>query len=94
MNQSLASQACCSLNEDTTDILYQLCLLSANQHHDLVIPLLLEMDTFCILLGPKYWAGYMYTYLHPPSGADKVSKELWQLITAIRDKGDGLTLSE
>jgi hypothetical protein len=36
----------------------------------------------------------MYTYLHPPSGADKVSKELWQLITAICDKGDGLTLSE
>jgi len=46
------------------------------------------------LLGPKYWAGYMYTYLHPLSGADKVSKELWQLITAICDKGDGLTLSE
>jgi len=44
MNWSLASQACCSLNEDTTDFLYQLCPLGANQHHDLVIPLLPEME--------------------------------------------------
>ncbi len=34
------------------------------------------------------------TYLHLQSGADEVSGESWQLITAIHGEDDGLTLSE
>jgi hypothetical protein len=36
----------------------------------------------------------LHSYLHPPSGVDEVSGYLWQLITAICDYGDGLTLCE
>jgi hypothetical protein len=34
----------------------------------------------------------LYTYLHPLLGSDGVSGESWQLVTAICDEGDGLTL--
>lgn len=30
----------------------------------------------------------LYTYLHPPSGADRVSWESWQLATAIHGEGE------
>jgi hypothetical protein len=33
-------------------------------------------------------------YLHLQSGADEVSGESWQLITAIHGEDDGLTLCE
>jgi hypothetical protein len=31
-----------------------------------------------------------YSYQHPPLRADEVTRESWQLVTAIHDKGDGL----
>jgi hypothetical protein len=34
------------------------------------------------------------TYLQAPWGADEVSGESWQLLTAIHDYSDGLTLCE
>jgi len=30
------------------------------------------------------------SYRHPPLRTDEVTRELWQLVTAIHDKGDGL----
>jgi len=36
----------------------------------------------------------LYTNLHPPSGADEVSGQSWQLVTATHDGGGGLTLHE
>jgi hypothetical protein len=44
--------------------------------------------------GHKILPCLLHSYLHPPSGADEVSGYLWQLITAICDYGDGLTLCE
>jgi hypothetical protein len=35
-----------------------------------------------------------YTFLQLPAGADEVSRWSWQLMTAIHDEGDGLTLSD
>ncbi len=34
----------------------------------------------------------LFTSLHPQLGADEVSGESWQLITAIHNEGDSLTL--
>jgi hypothetical protein len=34
------------------------------------------------------------THLHPPSGADEVSGQSWQLVTISYDEGDGQILSE
>jgi hypothetical protein len=36
--------------------------------------------------------GLLYTYLHPPLGADYVSGQSWHLMTGICDEGDSLTL--
>jgi hypothetical protein len=34
----------------------------------------------------------LYTYLHPPLGADEISGYSWQLVMAIDGEDDGLTL--
>jgi hypothetical protein len=34
----------------------------------------------------------LYTYFHPPLGAHEVAGESWQLIAAIHDETDGMTL--
>jgi hypothetical protein len=39
---------------------------------------------------PGTLGGLVYEYLHPQSGADDISGESWQLVTAIHDEGDGL----
>jgi hypothetical protein len=41
----------------------------------------------------QIWADCMY-YLHLLSGADEVSQESWQLVTAIHDEDDCLILCE
>ncbi len=41
---------------------------------------------------PEFLGGFLYTYLHPQLGADKVSGWSWQLITAIWYEGDELTV--
>jgi hypothetical protein len=41
---------------------------------------------------PKFLGGLLYAYLHPQLGVDKVSGWSWQLITAIGDEGDELTV--
>jgi hypothetical protein len=38
--------------------------------------------------------GILYTYQHPPSRADEVRGEPWQLITAIHDDGDSLIICD
>jgi hypothetical protein len=43
---------------------------------------------------PKILGGFLYAYLHPPYAADDVSGELWQFLSAIHDKGEGLTFFE
>jgi hypothetical protein len=34
------------------------------------------------------------THLHPPSGADEVSGQSWQLVTVSYDEGDGQILCQ
>jgi hypothetical protein len=41
---------------------------------------------------PEIVHGALDTYLHSPLGADEVGEKPWQLVTAIHDEGDGLTL--
>jgi hypothetical protein len=41
---------------------------------------------------PEIVRGSLDTYLHSPLGADEIGEKSWQLVTAIHDKGDGLTL--
>jgi hypothetical protein len=48
----------------------------------------------CITVLPEIVGGLLYTYLDRLSGADEVSGESWQLVTAIHDEGDGLALCE
>jgi hypothetical protein len=43
---------------------------------------------------PKILGRLVYTYQHKPSGSDEASGQSWQLVTAICDEGDGLTLCE
>jgi hypothetical protein len=43
---------------------------------------------------PKILGKLLYTYLHPPTGADEVTGESWQLVTAIHDESNGLILCE
>ncbi len=43
---------------------------------------------------PEFLGRLLYTYLHPQLGVDKVSGWSWQLITAICDEDDELTVSE
>jgi hypothetical protein len=43
---------------------------------------------------PKFLGRLLYAYLHPLLGADELSGWSWQLVTAIHDEGDGLTLCE
>jgi hypothetical protein len=43
---------------------------------------------------PKILGGLLYAYLCPPYAADDVSGELWQFLSAVHDKGDGLTFFE
>ncbi len=92
MNSCLLSRACCSLNEDTIDFFVQLYVLIASQHHDLSPPVASRnmtdtqgadfVEWFAqIILGRLF-----YTCLCPPSEADKVSGQSWQLVTAICDK--------
>jgi hypothetical protein len=40
----------------------------------------------------RFLARLLYTNLLLSSGADEVSGYSWQLITAIGDRGDGLTI--
>jgi hypothetical protein len=40
----------------------------------------------------RFLARLLYTNLLLPSGADEVSGYSWQLMTAIGDRGDGLTI--
>jgi hypothetical protein len=54
----------------------------------------LRTQIFLQLLTQRFWQ-IIYTYLHPLLGADEeLSLMEWQLITAIHDEGDGLTLCE
>jgi hypothetical protein len=47
------------------------------------------------MVCPKFWVGSLFTYLHPPLGANEVSGKSWQLVNAIHDEeGNGLTLCE
>jgi hypothetical protein len=41
-----------------------------------------------------FFGGILYTHVHPLLGADEVSSKSRQLITAIEDECDGLTLCE
>lgn len=48
-----------------------------------------------IIVCLKFWVHYiMYLNLCPLLGADDVSREWWQLVTAIHGQGDGLILCE
>jgi hypothetical protein len=47
----------------------------------------------CIMVCPNL-GGLLCTYPHPPLGADEVRGESWQLVTAIHDEADALTLCE
>lgn len=42
----------------------------------------------CIMVCPKFWMQFIIYLL----GTDEVSGESWQLITAIHNEGDSLTL--
>jgi hypothetical protein len=53
----------------------------------------LKMQMLHIVL-PKILGGLLYAYLCPPYAADDVSGELWQFLSAVHDKGDGLTFFE
>jgi hypothetical protein len=48
------------------------------------------MYIYMLLLGQIIEQIIGYTYLHPVLGADEVSGESWQLVSAIHDGGDGL----
>jgi hypothetical protein len=52
---------------------------------------ILDVDLKKICL-PRILSSFYYTYLHPSSGANEVSRESWQLIPAVHDEGDGLIL--
>jgi hypothetical protein len=43
---------------------------------------------------PKFLGRLLYAYLHPLLGADELSGLSWQLITAVHDEGDSLSLCE
>jgi len=43
---------------------------------------------------PEILGGLFSTYLWPLLEADEVIGESWQLVPAIHDEGDGLTLCE
>jgi hypothetical protein len=43
---------------------------------------------------PKFLGRLLYASLHALLGADELSGYSWQLVTAVRDEGDGLSLSE
>jgi hypothetical protein len=43
---------------------------------------------------PKILGGLLYTYVDPPSGADGVNGVPQQLVIAIHDEGDGLSLCQ
>jgi hypothetical protein len=71
----------------------------ACKHHDWLFQLLLEnvaksqYTDFCIICM-NFELIIAFTYLQLLSGADEVSGEWWQLITAIHDEGDGLMLCD
>jgi hypothetical protein len=43
---------------------------------------------------PEIFGKSLYTYFDPLLGVVDVSGESWQLVTALHDEGDSLTLSE
>jgi hypothetical protein len=43
---------------------------------------------------PEILGKLLYTYLHPPTGADEVTGESCQLVTDIHDESNGLILCE
>jgi hypothetical protein len=49
---------------------------------------------YCINFLPGILSRLLYTYLHPPSGADEVRGKYWQLVAGIYDKGDGMMFYE
>jgi hypothetical protein len=69
--------------EDTTYLFFIDHVLGASQCHDRVFLMLLEMGQNSGV--PTNLGGVLY-YLYPPSGADEVSRQSWQLITAIHDE--------
>jgi len=42
----------------------------------------------------KFLGRLLYAYLHPLLGADELGGQSWQLVTAVHDEGDGLSLCE
>ncbi len=71
----------------------------ASQRHIQVFPLLPERQqkvrTQIVYNGlPKFLGRLLYAYLHLLLGADELSGSSWQLITAVHDEGDGLSLCE
>ncbi len=47
-----------------------------------------------MLLSNIFNALFLYSYLHTPLEANKVSCKKWQLVSAICDEGDGLIFLE
>jgi len=75
------------------------CICICTKHHVWVFPLLPErqqkLRTQIVYNGlPKFLGRLLYSYLHPLLGADELSGWSWQLVTAMRDEGDGLSLCE
>jgi hypothetical protein len=72
--------------------------MSFKLHQDRVFPLLPETQQnlrMQILYNHLPKSGQILcTYLHLLSGADEVSQESWQLVTAIHDEDDCLILCE
>jgi hypothetical protein len=69
--------------------------LDVRQHDEQVFALLPEMkEKLGSFLGCLNSRGSLYTYLHPSLGANEVSWESWQLVTAIHDEGQDLILCD
>ncbi len=84
---------------DPSSVSMNITEAKACKHHDWLFQLLLEnvaktqYTDFCIICM-NFELIIPYTYLQLLSGADEVSGEWWQLITAIHDEGDGLMLCD
>jgi hypothetical protein len=80
----------------TKDFFYNSYALSASQHYGWVFLLLLKIWQqlrMQILLSPRMsrlWDSYLWSL----SGADNVGGELWRLVIALHDEGNGLMLCE
>jgi hypothetical protein len=98
MKWSLSSQACYSFIEDTKDI--------SDNYVSLMLAKMMAECSCCFWncyrnsgcnlvkwFSPDFELTTVYNW-HPPSGADEVHGQSWQLVTAISDEGDGLTLCE